>query len=131
MAQAKMDFVINTELNKAGFNELRKEIQSLKSITGQDLINLGQANSLKEAEEKLKAIKNSVSQMETALNKAFNPKLGTVNLQRFEKEILSMGLNVKAIATDFSKLGAQGQTAFRNIAASALTASTNIRESHE
>ena len=131
MAQAKMDLIINTELNKAGFNELRKEIQSLKSITGQDLINLGQANSLKEAEEKIKAIRNSVSQMETALNKAFNPKLGTVNLQRFEKEILSMGLNVKTIATDFSKLGAQGQTAFRNIAASALTASTNIRESHE
>ena len=131
MAQAKMDFIINTGLNKSGFNELRKEIQSLKSMTGQDLINLGQANSLKEAEEKLKVIKNSVSQMEIALNKAFNPKLGTVSLQKFEKEILSMGLNVKTIATDFSKLGAQGQIAFRNIAASALTANTNIRESHE
>ena len=39
MAQAKMDFVINTKVDKTAFVELKREIQALQGLTEKDLIN--------------------------------------------------------------------------------------------
>ena len=126
MAQAKMDFIINTKVDKTAFSDLRREIQSLQALTEQDLIKMGNAPDLSNAKTQLTQIQNSAKQVETALNKAFSPKLGTVSLSKFNDEL--KGMNLQKVANDFQKAGAVGQTAFRNLAASVLTTKVQLKE---
>lgn len=128
MAQKEIDFLINAKLNKAGFNELKNEIQSLRALSERDLINIGSAKSFEDAKVQLKVIQNSATQVEAALNKAFSVKLGTVSLSKFNNEL--KGLNLKEIAADFSKAGAVGTAAFNNLTASVLTTKNQVKEAN-
>ena len=129
MAQAKMDFTINTKVDKTAFNDLKKEIQSLKMLSEKDLIKFGSASNFQEAKTQLASIQNSASMVEAALNKAFSPKLGTVSLSKFNNELKK--INLKELATNFSKAGAAGNAAFRSLATNALTTKTQIKETNK
>ena len=61
--------------------------------------------------------------------KAFNPKLNSVNVTKFNSELEKTGLNLNTIYEQFSKLGSQGQTAFTNLSASLLTTNVKLKES--
>ena len=106
MAQAKMDFVINTKVDKTAFVELKREIQALQGLTEKDLVNFGSASNFQEAKQQLAAIQSSATTVETALNKAFSPKLGTVSLSKFNNELKKMDL--QQLADNCSKAGAAG-----------------------
>ena len=127
MAQAKMDFIINTKVDKTAFSELRKEIQSLQALNAQDLVKMGAAPDLSSAKTQLTQIQNSANQVEAALNRAFSPKLGSVSLAKFNNELKS--LDLQKVANDFQKAGSAGQTAFRDIAANVLTTKVQLKES--
>ena len=129
MAQAKMDFIINTKVDRTAFSDLKREIQGLQSLTEKDLIKLGSASDLSSAKTQLTQIQDSAKQVEAALNKAFSPKLGTVSLSKFNNEL--KGLNLQKIAADFNKAGVQGQVAFNNLTASVLTTKTHVKEANK
>ena len=125
----EIDYIVNAKINKAGFNALKSEIQSLRNLSERDLINIGSAKTFSEAKTQLESIKNSASQVELALNKAFSVKLGTVSLSKFNNELKS--LDIKAIAADFNKAGAAGTSAFSSMAASVLTTKNQIKETNK
>lgn len=127
MAQAKMDFIINTKVDKTAFSELKREIQSLQALSAQDLVKMGAAPDLSSAKTQLTQIQSSAKQVEAALNKAFSPKLGTVSLSKFNNEL--KGMNLQKIANDFQKVGVAGQTAFRDLTANVLTTKVQLKES--
>ena len=129
MAQAKMDFVVNTRVDKTAFVELKKEIQALRGLTEKDLINFGSASNFQEAKKQLDAIKGSATTVEAALNKAFSPKLGTVSLTKFNQELKKIDL--QGLANNFSKAGAAGATAFRSLTTNVLTTKIQIKETHK
>lgn len=129
MAQAKMDFVINTKVDKTAFVELKREIQALQGLTEKDLINFGSANNFQEAKKQLAAIQSSATTVETALNKAFSPKLGTVSLSKFNNELKKIDL--QQLANNFSKAGAAGNAAFRSLTTNVLTTKIHIKETHK
>ena len=129
MAQAKMDFVVNTRVDKTAFIELKKEIQALRGLTEKDLINFGSASNFQEAKKQLAAIQSSATTVETALNKAFSPKLGTVSLTKFNNELKKIDL--QGLANNFSKAGAAGNAAFRSLTTNVLTTKIQIKETHK
>ena len=129
MAQAKMDFIINTKVDKTAFSELKREIQALQGLTEKDLVNLGSASSFQEAKKQLAAIQNSATTVETALNKAFSPKLGTVSLSKFNNELKK--IDIQQLADNFSKAGAAGTAAFRSLTTNVLTTKVQIKETHK
>ena len=129
MAQAKMDFVINTKVDKTAFVELKREIQALQGLTEKDLVNFGSASNFQEAKQQLAAIQSSATTVETALNKAFSPKLGTVSLSKFNNELKKMDL--QQLADNFSKAGAAGTAAFRSLTTNVLTTKIHIKETHK
>lgn len=129
MAQAKMDFIVNTRVDKTAFVELKREIQALRGLTEKDLINFGSASNFQEAKKQLTAIQNSATTVETALNKAFSPKLGTVSLTKFNNELKKIDL--QGLANNFSKAGAAGAAAFRSLTTNVLTTKIQIKETHK
>ena len=129
MAQAKMDFIVNTRVDKTAFVELKREIQALRGLTEKDLINFGSASDFQEAKKQLAAIKSSATTVEAALNKAFSPKLGTVSLTRFNNELKKIDL--QGLANNFSKAGAAGTAAFRSLTTNVLTTKIQVKETHK
>ena len=64
-------------------------------MSAKDLMGTGNFKNLQQAEQELIKIKKSASDVQIALNKAFNANLGTTNLSRFNAELQK--LNISAI----------------------------------
>ena len=78
---------MSTTLDRQGINELQRELQNLKNLSGQDLINIGKAENLDQANLKLKAMRESVTQIQAALNKSYNFNLKTTDLTKLNTEL--------------------------------------------
>lgn len=108
-------------------------IQAKKAL--QEIANLNVATYTGEADyEKIRGsldrIKTTAATVEKALNKAFNPKLNTLSVQTFNKELKNSNLTLDNIYKDFSQLGSQGERAFRNLTTQILTTNRQLRETN-
>lgn len=118
-------FGVDFNVNKSGLNQLKASLQEIQKLTAQDLMKINNS-SLDQANGDLKKLKASVLEIDKALDKAFNSDLGTLNVSKFNSELKKMNLN--QIYSDFSKAGAAGQNAFRNVTTQILT--TKIGRAH-
>ena len=124
-----IDVDVNTKINKKGIDDLLRQLQALKNLTGQDLINVGTAENLNQANSKLKEIRESAMQIEAALNKSFNFTLGTTDLTKLNNELNK--LDWAKIIKDFNNAGAMGKNAFRSVTTEVLTTNLQLKESHK
>lgn len=127
----EINYEINFTPNTQSLQALKTELQQIQNITATQYqqSNPNVSKNLKEASVELINIKKEAAQVENALNKAFNVKLGTANLEKFDKEL--KGLSLKQIHEDFSKLGPAGDSAFRKLATNILTTNSQLRQSHK
>ena len=121
----QLNFGVGFNVDSSGLNKLKASLQQLQSATTKDLVNVDASK----ARAELTDIKSTASSVEAALMKAFNPKLNSVNVTKFNSELEKTGLNLNTIYEQFSKLGSQGQTAFTNLSASLLTTNVKLKES--
>lgn len=119
----RINYTIGFNVDSAQLNNLQTQLQNLKALTANGIINGTQQDV-----DELKQVQDSIAQVEQALNRAFNQKLGTLNITQFNNQLKS--LNLSRVQADFAKLGAQGTVAFRNIAAQALTTNVQLKQSH-
>ena len=117
-------FNVGFNVNTSELNKIKASLQEIQNATSKDLINI---NATK-ADTELDKIKQTASQVEKALTKAFNPSLNTINVAKFNAKLSKTGLTVNDIYSDFAKLGSQGQTAFLNLASGVLTANTQLKK---
>ena len=128
MAEGRVKFILDTQLNKTGINELKHELQALKNLTSQQMLDFGLSKTTEQAKKDLAEIKASASQVEAALNKSFSASLGTTNLTKFNQELKSM--NLSQIQQNLNKAGALGQMAFRNMTTEILTTKLQLKETN-
>ena len=119
---------IEFNVNQQNLNNLKKELQNLKTLTGQNLVDLGISKNLEDAGLKLKTLKNSISELEVAFNKSFSSTLGTTNLTKLNTELKKLNLN--KIAQDFNSMGVVGQNAFKTLTTNILTTNLQLKESN-
>ena len=129
MGKVIVDTILKTQLDKSGINSLKSEIQALKKVTEDDLIKIGSAQNLDEAKNKISSIKNSILQVERALNQAFNVKLNDTDLVKLNSELRK--LDLKTITKDFNLLGAAGQNAFNKVVAESLTVNNQLKQTNK
>lgn len=80
------------------------------------------------AREILADIKEKAQQVEQALTKAFNTKLNTANIQEFKNQLKS--LNIQDLYSSFSKAGAAGEVAFRQVSTQLMSTNIQLKESN-
>lgn len=119
----RINYTVGFNVDSTQLNNLQTQLQNLKALTANGIIN-GTQQDVAE----LQQVQNSISQVEQALNRAFNQKLGTLNITQFNNQLKSLDLS--RVQADFAKLGSQGTVAFRNIAAQALTTNVQLKQSH-
>lgn len=117
-------FGIGFNVDKSGLNDLKKSLQDIQKATTKDLTgDLGG----KSAKETLEKVKQSASQIEAALKKAYNPVVGTTNIAKFNQELNKTGTSLNTVYQEFSKIGIKGQTAFTQLASNILTTNVKLR----
>ena len=121
MAQqgGRIDFQVGFKADKSGINDIKKSLQDLQRI---------KIANFDGPQEDLKRIKNTAKQVQSALTKAFNPNLNTINLKTFNSSLKESDLTINKIYSDFSQAGAQGQVAFNKMATSVLTTNQSLKQ---
>ena len=128
MAQGRVKIGVDiVKGNTSGIDQIKTDLQSLKGLTEKDLINIDSKNAVKELQE----IKKTAELVETALEKSFNVKLGSINVSEFKKQLDASGKSIKDIQNNLTKAGAQGQSAFRNLSVELLTTNKHMKQSNE
>ena len=117
-------YSVGFNVDKTGLNQMKASLQELLNLTHQDLIKINSKATI----EDLNKIKASAQSVESALEKAFNPNLGTLNVSKFNQELNK--LNVKKIYEDFNLAGQAGRNAFRNITTDILTTNMQLKQTH-
>lgn len=121
MAQqgGRIEFQVGFKADKSGINDIKKSLQDLQRI---------KIANFDGPKEDLKRIKNTAKQVQSALTKAFNPNLNTINLKTFNSSLKESDLTINKIYSDFSQAGAQGQIAFSKMATSVLTTNQSLKQ---
>lgn len=118
--QGDIRFRVGLQTDQQSFNKLKQSLQGLQKIKPMDF---------KGSRQELSDVKDMAKEVEFALNKAFNPQLGTINISTFNRQIGLSKQKVEQIYSAFSKAGGQGQVAFNRLTSSVLTTNIQLKES--
>ena len=122
-------FGVDFNVNKSGLNQLKASLQEIQKLTVESVVNLDDKLDMTKAVNSLNQVKATAKEVEQALNRSFNQKLGTVNVTKFNQELSKLGL--KEIYNQFSSIGTVGQQAFRNMTTQILTTNMQLKQSHK
>lgn len=128
MADGQIQWGMSFKVDKSGLNDLKTELLSIQKLTTADYAR-GKHSSASQLAQELKQIKQSATEVQTALEKSFNTNLGTLNVVKFNQELKK--LDVNKIVADFNKVGSSGQSAFRNLVTQTLTTNLQLKETHK
>lgn len=113
MAQNNINLSIGYKVDQNSLARVKQSLQEIQNLTRQSIVKINpNISSFGNVTAKLVEIKNSASAVETALDKAFNPKINSLNVSRFNEELIKNNLTIKDIYTNFQQAGAAGKTAF-------------------
>ena len=101
-----VEYQIRTTLDSSGISKLKAELASLQnSLIGQRAEGIIPKSVF---DQTIKDIK----QVDAALTKAFNGKLGMLDLKKFNTELTAGGRTLNSYYKTFSSMGSQGVRAF-------------------
>ena len=123
----QIKFKVGFDVDKTSLNQLRSSLQQMQNLNYGDLIKINKSG-LPEAKKTLVEIQNQAGRVEDALKAAFNPKLGTINIEKFNSILNSTGKPLNEIYSTFKKAGAAGENAFRNLSGQLLKVKTQAKE---
>ena len=129
MATNTVRFRIDYEVNRAKLEEIKKSLMSLSKITQEDLLNLNKGMGIDEAKKSLSGLREYAEKIRSAMNNSYNSSLGTLNIEKFNKELSSLDLD--KIYASFSEAGEVGKSAFRNITTQALTTNKQVKQTNK
>lgn len=122
-------YQVGFDIQKQGLNELKSSLQQLSKMKLSDLMKIDSSDTMS-ADKALQRIKEQAENVENALNKAFNAKLDTVNIQTFHKTLSEAGSSVEQVYSAFSKAGSVGENAFRTLSNQVLNTNVQLKQSH-
>ena len=119
----KISYTIDFDVNKQALEDVQRNLAALKmsaKTAGQDSIN-------KELKESV-AVANQLSDI---LAKAWNPRLGSLNLGKLNQELKSAGLSASVLKTELGKGGKDGAAAYNELARTILNTNIQLKQSND
>lgn len=126
----QINFKVGYTVDKTGLNELKNNLQQIQKMTSSEYISLNKSLDIQAANAQLQQTKQTAKELESALTKSFNAKLGTYNVTQFNNELKKSGKSINDIYFDLTSAGAAGQSAFRKMNTEILTTNLQLKESH-
>ena len=125
----QIKYQVDFDVRKEGLNNLKSSLQQLQKLKISDIMKIN-GSDISSAREALNSIRGDAEKVRSALEKSFNVKLNSVNIQTFNRELEKSKLSINDVYTSFSRAGASGEAAFRNLANQVLSANIQLKESH-
>ena len=111
--------------NQQSLAKVRQELERIFTVGQRALEEAGapriDARSYNEAVQ-------AARQLHDILNRSFDNDLGVTNIAKFRAELEKSGLNLQTVYRDLSKIGPEGQQAFRDMAASIATSNIQLQK---
>lgn len=104
MAQKRIKFGIDFEVNQSGLNQLRSSLNSLSNIKTMPA-------DFKGTQQQFEAAKTTIIGVRDALTQAFNVRLNTTDITKFRESLNQAGISTRTIQSDFARMGGQGKKA--------------------
>lgn len=117
------DVGFNTDTKQ--LDEVKKQLQEISKLTNTKF----KQNGIFSTDE-MQKIRSVATEVSNAINKAYNSKINSVNITKFNAELAKSNLTVKQIYDNFNKVGTTGQNAFRNLQTSLLTTNKELKQTH-
>lgn len=122
-------FNVDFDVRRQNLDNLKKSLEEIqKMTTSQFSQQINKNLAPKEVMLQMREIKAAATQVQNALKNAFNTDLGVTNIARLGQELRN--LNINNIYNQFSKLGAVGNTAFRNLTTELVTSNVQLKETN-
>ena len=102
----------------------------INKLTTEKIMSINPQMNFSEAQNQLAQVKDTAAIVENALKNAFNPKIGTLNLNDFNLSLSKANLDLNSIYKQFSSVGVIGQQSFRNLTTELLTTNLQLKQSH-
>ena len=119
MSAGRFEYTIGFKTDNSGLKQAMDSLKSIQNITTKTPGFSGMSAEIAEA-------KKGAFDLEQALTRAFNPKMGSVNTTALRNELSK--LNLAEIRQDLMKMGPAGEAAFNQVAASAMKANLQIKQ---
>ena len=123
-------YQVGFNVNKNDLNQLKSSLQQIQKVKLDDIMKINKTD-MNSARDALKSIQEDASKVENALNKAFNTKLNTLNIDKFNKQLSSSNLTIQKVYQSFSRAGTVGQSAFNNLSTQILNTNVQLRQSNK
>lgn len=125
-----IEYGIKFNLDKTNLNALKTSLMEINKLTAEKIMNINPEMNLSEAINQLNQVKGTAGVVENALKNAFNPKIGTLNLNDFNLSLSKANLDLNSIYKQFASVGVIGQQSFRNLTTELLTTNLQLKQSH-
>lgn len=123
MAKNKINFEIGFTTNLKNLNQMKSELAEIRKLT--------QSTSFSLPADQVGNVLKSANNLEHAMTAAFNPKLNTVNVQKFNNILKQSGTNLAEIQKNFSTLGAVGNKAFAQGVSNLMSFNNAAKQTNE
>ena len=128
--EGQITFGIKFEADSSGLEKVKKSFQELRNLTPSDLLKINPSfeGDMNKARKAWMEIRNTVGEVERAVDNAFNTDLGVMNVQKLNTSLKDIG--IEKISARFANAGVAGQRAFNEIAKGALTTNVKLKETN-
>ena len=110
MDGGRIDIIVGYKVDEAGIAQLRRELQEISSLSATAVRQMNPSLSMNQAIGVLNEVRNAATQVQTAMNSAFNTQTGVLNLRELQNSLRT--LNLSEVQRRFYNLGETGISTF-------------------
>ena len=135
--QGQLNFGINFNVNTASLNKVRDTLQNLKAMTKDEINKSGgtildlDKGAMHSWKNNLKSMRDEIGALEKAFEAAYNPKLGTYELNKFNESLKASNTTAAQAFATVANYGAEGKAALLDMTTGMLSFERVGRQTNE
>lgn len=125
----QIEFKLKTSADLQGVNQLKKELLEVRKLANEGVSGKGifGASDIDEIQSVIKA----ANTLEHALQSAYDPKINTVNINKFNEIVNKSGMSVTQLSQKLLEAGPAGQKAFLTMTNSLMNMGSAVKQTNK
>ena len=124
----RINYTIGFNADSNSLNQLKIQLNNLIGITQKELKLFNPSATQAQLKQMQADVQAAASTMGRALETAYNPKLNTINITKFNQSLNTSKMTVQQMEVAFSKAGTQGKNAFLQMTSQILTTQRAVKQ---
>ena len=125
----QIEFKLKTSADLQGVKQLKKELAEVRNIAQQGLAGQGEMGG--DPIKNIQAVLKATNTLEYAMQSAFDPKINTVNIEKFNTVLNKSKTNVQELSQNLISAGPAGQKAFMTMTGQLMNMGTAVKQTNK